>query len=72
MKDGRKSPDGLIHRDGKLICALPARSGRGLLLLPLGCSLGSERGAFVALLLANLLSSPRLMVIATLRHKLPR
>ncbi len=72
MKDRHKSLDGLVHRGGEMLRAFSARSGRGLLLLPLGCLLRSQRRALLALLLANLLTSPLLMIIATLRHTYPR
>lgn len=57
---------------GELLRAFTARCDGRLLLLPVGRLLGSHRGAFLSLLLGDLLAGPLLVVMATLRHTHPR
>ncbi len=72
MKNRGESLDGLRRRGGELLDVFATRRDGGLLLLPRRCLLGNGRGALEALLLADLLTGPLLMVIATLRHTHPR
>lgn len=72
MKNRGKLLDGLLRRGGELLDVFATRRDGGLLPLPRRCLFGYGRGALLALLFADLLTGPLLMVIATLRHTHPR
>lgn len=71
IKNRGKPLDDLVRCDGELLRAFAALGDRSLLPLPFDRLLGSQRCTLLALLLADLLASPSLMVVAALRHTCP-
>ena len=71
-KNRGESLDSLLHRDGELLDVFATRHDGSLLLLTRRGLLGNRDGALVTLLFVDLLTSPLLMVKATLRHMHPR